>query len=253
LPAIEAPRIEIESLEDHFVQDIPIRIYNSNQTKKPCIYYIPGGAFIAGNLDTHDNIVRYLAKELGSVIVSVDYRKAPKHKFPSAINDVETVFNWIKSNSNRLNIDLNKIVLMGDSAGGNFSAVMAQKYKEDLLAQVLINPGLDLTPNGSGFESLSFFIDWYLEDLKESGHPDVSPIYADSFEGLPQTVIITCEYDTLKQDGDRYKKKLEASNVEVKCKDFEGFAHLACQWAGRSPDTAEIQDYVVAQMKRILE
>ena len=244
--------IEVSNIQDLMVEEIPIRIYNSDSTEKPCILYIPGGAFIAGDLDTHDNIARYLAEELKVVVVSLDYRKAPENKYPKGLNDSEEILIWLMNNTNKYFINKSKILLVGDSAGANFCAVLSQKHKNKIAGQVLINPVLDLTENGPAYKNLDMFVKWYLNDMTESTNVDVSPLLSDSFQGLPPTVIVTCENDPLKTDGALYKLELEQDSVTVVLKNFQDFGHLANLWAGTAEETDKIRQFVVREIKGVM-
>lgn len=243
---------EVEKVETLEVDGIPLRIYQGHWETSPTIFYVPGGAFIAGNLDTHDNICRYLAAELGAVVISVDYHKAPEHPFPAGLNDARNMLTWWLDHGEDHKADVSRLLLMGDSGGANMVATLAQEFSREITGQILINPPMDLRESSIAYEYMSMFVNWYLADIEDANKPEASPIIADSFDDLPPTLIVTCEDDPLEEDGVAYQQQLEAAGVSVELREFPGLGHLAALWAGTAPETQEIQEFVVDRAAAML-
>jgi acetyl esterase len=233
-------------VEDLFIPgpagDIPIRIYSSEHGGlRPALVYFHGGGFVFGNLDTHDALCRSLAKESGAVVISVDYRLAPEHKFPAAVDDSHAATMWVAANAERLGIDASRISVGGDSAGGNLATVVAMRCRDAggpaLAAQVLIYPVTD----SSSFETTShrefgesyfltsgamgWFTGHYLASADQKRHPEVSPLLAPNLSGLPPALVITAEFDPLRDEGEAYAQRLQQAGVPVTISRYPGMIH----------------------------
>jgi acetyl esterase len=175
--------------------DVPLRVYASESGGlRPALIYFHGGGFVFGNLDTHDAVCRALAKESGAVVISVDYRLSPEHKFPAAVEDSHAVTLWAAANAERLGIDARCIAVGGDSAGGNLATVIAMRCRDaggpTLAAQVLFYPVTDFSSFetdshgefGEGYFLTRAAMDWftghYLASADFRRHPEVSPLLA---------------------------------------------------------------------------
>ncbi len=230
---------------------IRIRIYYPNNNKhERIIYNIHGGAFVACNLDTHDNISRMLANKTASIVVALDYRKPPEYPYPATPDDILTVLNWIKNNAESLRGDKNNIVWVGDSGGGLQATTLGVKLKKEgrPRAIVLINPAEDLRHYEQS--QLALACDSYLAG-KDAGDSLVSPLVAQDFSFFPPTLVITSEYDYLKQQGLAIYTKLKAAGVKVKTVDIPKMGHLAGFWAVGHPNAdaalAETVQFILAE------
>jgi acetyl esterase len=222
--------------------EIPIRIYAiEHGGLRPALVYFHGGGFVFGNLDTHDAVCRSIAKESGAVVISVDYRLAPEHKFPAAVDDSHAATLWVAANAERLGIDASRIAVGGDSAGGNLAIVVAMRCRDAggpaLAAQVLIYPVTDV----SSFETAShrelaegYFLtrtamDWftghYLASPDQKRHPEASPLLAPNLSGLPPALVITAEFDPLRDEGEAYAERLRQAGVPVTVTRYPGMIH----------------------------
>jgi len=221
---------------------IPVRLYEPDViTRKGLTVFFHGGGYMIGNLETHDHVCRDLCSESGAPVLSVDYRLAPEHKFPAATDDCFQAACWAAENAEQLNIDTNRIVLAGDSAGGTLAAVTALRMRDDArynpCAQVLVYPVTDYhtpgTPsyieNADGYvltrAAMIRFWDEYLDNAEQSSHPYASPLRADKFEGLPRTLILTAEFDPLRDEGRMYAERLRKSGVTVTHWNHDGMIH----------------------------
>lgn len=231
---------------DHAVcaegREIPIRLYRPSLARGlPVLLYLHGGRFISGDIETHDPVCRSLAAAAECLVVAVGYRLAPEHRFPAALEDCYAVAAWLaKDGADRLAVG-------GDSAGGNLAAATALLARERggprFVSQVLIYPMLDATCNlpshveyGSGFgpgsEDMSRGYREYAPAGIDPTDPRLSPLFACDLSGLPPALVLTAEYDSLRDDGEEYARRLEAAGAEVVLKRYEGVMHGFFQMAG---------------------
>lgn len=237
---------ELNYVENKWIDNTPVRLYKDTEDPGSVIYYVPGGSFIASNLESHDNICRYLAKQLDAQVISINYRKAPEHKFPAGYSDTEKVLKWILSDI----LGEKKLFLVGDGVGANLMAGLSHKFNKEIAAQVMINPVLDLRAEAAAYQNYDMFIDWYLEKKDDALDPKASPILLQDLSDLPETLVITCSEDALKVDGEAYHQKLLDAGVSSHLKDFENFGHLTNTWSGATDETQEIRAYVVEKLQK---
>ncbi len=233
--------------------EIPVRFYwppeSAEDSNLPILVYLHGGGWTAGDLDTHDVMCRGFCRGGGVIVASVDYRLAPEHRFPAGLEDCEAALAWIAANAADFGGDASRLALGGDSAGGNFTAVLCQGTRRSgppIAYQVLIQPGVDWA-NVDDYASWAelgggdyFFgregMDWvkgqYLNDPKELSDTRVSPLLAEDLSGLPSTLIVTAGYDPLIDEGKRYAEALAAAGAEVEYKCFESTIHAFMCFAG---------------------
>ncbi|WP_067934497.1 alpha/beta hydrolase [Alicyclobacillus kakegawensis] len=225
---------------------IPIRIYTPNmQHKLPLLVYFHGGGFCIGSLESHDLICRRLANELGWKIIAVDYRLAPENPFPAGVEDCYAVTQWCSINASSLDINSSMIAVAGDSSGGNFATVVTMMARDRgtpfIYKQVLICPNTEYyqshipTKYGSYMEcgskyltterGISQFWSWYMPNVNEAHHPYVSPMEAQYLSNLPPALILTAEYDPLRDEGEAYARRLHESGVSVRSIRYEGTIH----------------------------
>jgi acetyl esterase len=212
--------------------------------------FFHGGGFVIGNLDTHDHVCRELCAGSGAAVIAIDYRLAPEHRFPAAVDDCFDAVRWIERNADPLSIDPARIVVAGDSAGGNLAAVTALRARDEggpaLRAQVLVYPVTDYhTPptrsyldNQSGYSltraAMIRFWDDYLADPRDAANPHCCPLRAPSLAGLPQTLVVTAEFDPLRDEGEAYANCLAEAGVQTTLRRYDGLIHgflrmgLAC-------------------------
>jgi acetyl esterase len=222
--------------------DVPIRIYAIEQGGvRPALIYFHGGGFVFGNLDTHDAVSRAIAKESGAIVISVDYRLAPEHKFPAAVNDSHAATAWVAANAARLGIDASRISVGGDSAGGNLATVVAMRCREAggpaLASQLLIYPVTDSSTYETGSHrefadgyflttaAMDWFTGHYLVSSEQKRHPEVSPLLAPTLRGLPPALVITAEFDPLRDEGEAYAERLRQAGVPVTVTRYPGMIH----------------------------
>ncbi|HLI06994.1 MAG TPA: alpha/beta hydrolase [Ktedonobacteraceae bacterium] len=221
--------------------EIPVRIYTPQGNGPfPALVFFHGGGWVICNLDTHDGICRSLANGAGCVVVSVDYRLAPEHKFPAAPEDCYAATQWVAQNAAELNVDASHIAIGGDSAGGNLTAVVAQMARDrggpHLVFQLLIYPATDfrmntvsIEENATGYfltkDDMIWFTNHYLNSEEDKTNPLASPLLASDLSGLPPALIITAQYDPLRDEGELYGQKLREAGVPVTISRYEGVIH----------------------------
>jgi acetyl esterase len=220
--------------------DLKLRIYRAGSSDAmPIVLFMHGGGFVLGGLQTHDEVARILTAETGCVTVAVDYRLAPEHPYPAAVDDCFTALQWTAAHAAELGGDAQRLVVLGDSAGGNLAAVMALKARDEsgpyLAAQVLIYPVVDLTapmlpaPDGEFYilnpETRAFFNAAYLREPGLAALPTVSPGLAADLAGLPPTLLITAEYDPLCSQAETFAGKLSQARVATTHTRYDGAIH----------------------------
>ncbi len=235
------PEPEIEEIVDSKAGDIPIRIYRPSADTNPCIVYFHGGGWVIGDLTTHDSVCRQLALATGFTVIAVDYRLAPEAPFPAAIDDCYASTCWVAENAAALGIDPNNIAVAGDSAGGNLSACVCLKARQEaslnLACQLLIYPVTDTaldtvsySDNAEGYlltrDSMIWFWDHYLgKDDAARNNPLAVPSKADNLAGLPPACVITAEFDPLRDEGEAYAQRLAEQGVPTRVKRYDGMIH----------------------------
>ncbi len=217
-----------------------LRIYCSGEPgDRPLLLFMHGGGFVLGDLDTHDELGRSLSAGAAAVVVSVEYRLAPENPYPAASDDCLCALRWASVNAAALGADAARIIVTGDSAGGNLAAVTALRARDEggpaLAGQVLIYPTADLSapmqpaPDGEFYilspRTRKFFNEAYLSDPAQIRLPTVSPLCADSLAGLPPVLLITAEYDPLCEQGEALASRYQASGVETTHTRYDGAIH----------------------------
>jgi acetyl esterase len=224
---------------------IPARLYVPKQLRgheglSPALVFFHGGGWVIGDLDSHDVVCRQLAVEGALIVISVDYRLAPEHKFPAAADDAITATKWIAANARELGIDASRLSVGGDSAGGNLTAVVALAARGGngpaLAGQVLIYPAVDCAmTHGSHSEPetsvllthsvIPWFRDHYLNGAADIHDWRASPARAESLAGLPPAYVLTAGADPLRDEGDEYAQRLKQAGVPVTYKHYPGQFH----------------------------
>ncbi len=221
--------------------EIPVRIYTpEGEGPFPVLVYYHGGGWVVGDLDVVDIPCRLLSNRANCVVVSVDYRMAPEYKFPAAAEDSYAAVKWVVENGSSINVDPFRVAVGGDSAGGNLAAVvslMAKDRKEISLAyQMLIYPvtnhsydTVSYQDNGEGYfltkDSMVWFWNHYLRDEDDGRNPYASPLQAEDLSGLPPALVLTAEFDPLRDEGEAYAKRLKEAGIEVQEKRYDGLIH----------------------------
>jgi acetyl esterase len=233
-------RLENISLPRRDAPDLAVRAYWPDaEGTLPGIVFFHGGGFVLSSVDGHDAFARKLAAGAGAVVVSVEYRLAPEHPFPAAADDAVAATEWVNSHARQLGIDPERIVVAGDSAGGNLAAVTCVIARDlggpPIAAQLLIYPVLDARQdsesyrrNASGYFLTSAHMAWFWQQYLADADPDnpvASPVRAADLTNLPPAIIVVGEHDVLADDGRRYASRLTAVGNQVTLLDYPGMFH----------------------------
>jgi acetyl esterase len=231
------PALPLPVVADFDAGGVPCRLY-ATRTGAPVLVYLHGGGWCYGSVETVDRFCRRVADRSGCAVVSVDYRLAPEHVFPAALDDVETVLSHLRRSGAELGLDVSRLAIGGDSAGGQLATVAARRQRDaatPLDFQILIYPALDpLTSAGSydevggyGLDRASMRLAWetFVPDPLHRLSPDVAPLAVDDLSGMPPTLLITAEYDALRDEGADYADALIAAGVPVVHTRYMGVNH----------------------------
>ena len=232
------------------------------------IVYYHGGGWVIGDIDDYDTLARTIAAQLSAAVVNVDYRLAPENRYPTAAQDAWTALQWAAEHVTEIAGQPVPLIVMGDSAGGNLSAVMAQRARESgaprIDSQVLIYPVTDCDLDNETYrdpenqalltrESMIWFWDHYAPDPASRRHPDASPLLAESLAGLPPAIVLTAEHDPLRQDGEAYADRLAEAGVPVVHRRFTGQMHGFFTMLNILPASAEAIAYIAIRLRPRLE
>ncbi len=224
---------------------VPVRLYRTDNQRDggPVIVHFHGGGWTLGALDQSDWLCSQVCLGVGAVVVSVDYRLAPTHRFPTAVLDSVAAVNWVAAHASELGVDADRLGVMGDSAGGNLAAVVSQLMRDrggpTISHQALMYPATDLrtpedfdpaNPARADWPILSSasmvgFRNHYLGPDGDANDPMASPILADDLSGLPPALVQVAEYDPLRDDGIRYARALQAAGTPVRLSEYVGMPH----------------------------
>jgi acetyl esterase len=221
--------------------DIPVRVFRpSDETDLPLVIWFHGGGFVTGDLDTHDQLGRMLADDVHAVVITPHYRLAPESKFPAAADDCMATYEWALAHADEVGADPTRIAIGGDSAGGNLTAVTALAARDRGIAppkvQVLVYPVTDcefdspsMTENAKGYfleaETMRWFWNHYARTPDDFADPRFSPLRAPDLAGVAPAVVITAEYDPLRDQGDAYARRLQEAGVPTTALPVAGVVH----------------------------
>jgi acetyl esterase len=244
--AMAGPGPKMSRAEDRTVMSadghpIPIRVLVPEQRARGVIVYLHGGGWVIGTIDEFDTLARKLAERTSCAVVLVDYRLAPEHRYPTAVDDCDAALAWTAEHLADIagHADV-PLIVAGDSAGGNLAAVLARRARDAggpaIALQVLIYPVTDADFDRPSYvdpdnqllltrEGMVWFWDHYAPDAAQRAEPDASPLKAASLERLPPAVVLTAEHDVLRDEGEAYAEALEAAGVPVNFKRHEGQTH----------------------------
>jgi acetyl esterase len=243
LPEIWGAPDEVDEVVDLLIPgpagSLRVRVYRPRSTTLlPVLVWFHGGGWVVGSLDSHDPVCRALANRAPCVVVSVDYRLAPEHPYPAAVDDAWAATEWVAQEALSLGADVSKMVVGGDSAGGNLAAVVALRARDaglPLAMQALVYPVTDFDLESESYERLATGLnltrakmEWswkaYLGDA-DGSHPDASPLRAADLAGVAPALVQTAEHDPLVSEGEAYADRLNAEGVPVTLTRYDGMIH----------------------------
>ena len=271
--AASQEREPIERVDDRHVPgpagEVPIRVYTPHAAvgeNHGVLLWFHGGGWVVGDLEYADSTCRTLAKRAGCVVVSVDYRLAPEHPAPAALDDCMAALAWTVENFELLGVDASKVAIGGDSAGGNLAALVCQRVRDefgpDIDFQLLAYPVTDLTLSQPSMEEnaegyfltkalMQWFVKHYLGELDPTD-PAVSPLYADDLSGLPPAMVITTELDPLRDEGEAYAARLREAGVATELIRYPGQIHGFMQLAAYLDDGKDALNRAGAALRAAL-
>jgi acetyl esterase len=235
--------------ENHTDGGLPLRIYRPVtpcSATPPLVLHLHGGGWALGDRDSYERVCRAYCAAAGAILVDVDYRRAPEHRYPAALDDAEAALRWVIDNAASLGGDVRRLVVTGDSAGGNLAAALCQRHPADVALQVLVYPVLTASDDallasrhalGDGRFFLRRFdikrAEYeYLADSGRNDEPGVSPLLACDLAGLPPAMIVTAGFDPLRDEGEAYADRLRTANVRVTYDCVPGTIHGFVLFAG---------------------
>lgn len=248
LTELFGPAPDVERVEDVLLDDrIPARLYANSRETLPVVMYFHGGGWVLGDLESHDALCRQLAIHSGCAVVSVDYRRAPEHPFPTPLEDCYDATAIVTQQGATLGVDASRLAVAGDSAGGNLAAAVALRSREmngpTIHSQWLLYPVIDRNFETASYRefaegfaltrrSMMWFWDQYVGADIDSPDPLAAPARASSLHGLPPAHVVTAEFDVLRDEGEAYAARLKESGVPVTRRRYDGNIHGFIQFCG---------------------
>jgi acetyl esterase len=262
-------RVENRSVESDGCK-VPVRIYWPEATAgrlMPGYVHAHGGGFVVGDLDMADTVCRTLCRDAGVIVVSVDYRLAPEHKFPAGLEDMLAVSRWVARSGAEIGVDTRRLAVGGDSAGGNLAAAaalaLAAELDGALRFQALVYPVTDLTCSQPSYKDLGTgypltearmraYIDMYLADPAQATDPRASPLLAPSVAGQPPALVILAGLDPLVDEGLAYAKRLKDAGIEAEVAEAPGHPHGFLGWTKESEASRDMLALIARRMRERL-
>jgi acetyl esterase len=263
-PAPALPRVEDVRIPGP-AGDIPARVYAPQATDapRPTVAYFHGGGWVQGDLETHHGLCARLAAHADALVVAIDYRLAPEHKFPAAVDDCLAAYRWLRTRGRDVGADTTRVAVAGDSAGGNLAAVVSQLAASVGVplptCQVLIYPAVDFSLDTDSHRELAdghviprerivWYSEQYLRGEADKVDRRASPLRAENLAGQPATMIVTAGFDPLRDEGQAYAERLRRTGVDVVDREYPGQIHAFVSLTKAIPQgiacTLEIADYL---------
>jgi len=269
---LEVPKPELARVEDFTIAardgyPIPARLYAPSSAVLPVLLYFHGGGFTVGNIRTHDTLCRVLSKKSGCAVISVDYRLAPAHKFPTASNDAWDAFQFIAKEGASLGLDPSRLAVGGDSAGGTLAAVCAILARDaglPLSLQMLIYPGTTAHQDTASHQRhvdgplltkamIDFFFAQYVNAPADRDDWRFAPLLADDVDGVAPAWIGLAECDPVVDEGIAYADKLRAAGVPVDLEIYRGVIHEFIKMGRAIPEALQAQDDAARALREALQ
>ncbi|MFI5488481.1 alpha/beta hydrolase [Micromonospora echinaurantiaca] len=256
---------EIPWIEDLTVGSTAVRarLYRPSAAARALVVFLHGGMWTIGDLESHDRACRRLALKTDTAVLSVDFRRAPEHRWPAAVDDCVDVIRWASTSAGSSAGIAGPTIVMGDSSGGNLAALSCLRLRDEggplPAAQILVYPNTDLTLShpsartkatgwGLSTDDVAWGAEQWVPDPSRRADPDVSPVFNSNLRGLPPAVVVTAEHDPLRDEGDAYAARLAAADVPVRHRCEAGMVHGFLTLDTISPAAAAAGDRVFADV-----
>ncbi|MFN3861104.1 MAG: alpha/beta hydrolase [Roseateles sp.] len=263
---LDLPRAPLARVQDLQVADRPARLYALSDAVLPVLLYLHGGGFTIGDLETHDSLCRQLALRSGAAVLALDYRLAPEHRFPAAVDDAWAALAWLHERADRLGLDGSRLAVGGDSAGGTLAAVCAIFARDrglPLKGQLLITPGTDAHAShdshrrfAEGFlldaKSIEWFFDHYIDQAQRTDWR-FAPLLADDHAELAPAAVLLAEADPLVDEGLAYADRLRAAGVPVQLELVRGVTHDFIKMGRSLPEAITAMDFCASAIREYLQ
>ena len=266
---VEPDREPVHHVEDRNIPvdggEIAVRIYRpAADTQLPIVVFFHGGGWVLCDLDSHDAMARRMANTSGCIVVATDYRLAPEHRYPTAADDCYAALQWAAANARTFGGDATRLAIFGDSAGGNLAAVVAQMARDNgtpaLRLQVLAYPVIDARCDSTSHRTIgrdymlwTEEVQWcwqqYLPTPAHGEQPYASPIRATSLAGLAPALVITPEFDPLRDEGEAYANALESAGVPTKLTRYDGMFHSFLTFTNLLPAADRAHEQIAAALR----
>jgi acetyl esterase/lipase len=248
--------------------DLPLRLYRPSADRTlPALLYFFGGGWVLGTIDTADGVARRLANSCGVMVAVPGYRLAPEHPFPAAVEDCHAALRWVAAHGAEIGADPARLAVGGDSAGGNLAAAVTLLARDDgppLAGQLLVYPNTDQLADDESMRaaddpflfnrhSVAWYRRHYLTGAQDAASPLASPLRAPSLAGLPPALVITAEYDPLRDQGEAYARRLAGAGVAVQLSRYPGMAHGFFTMAGTVDASRAALAQAAVQLRAWLE
>ena len=256
----------VDGVSDEDADGVRVRVFvpkgGSDGDPLPCVLWVHGGGWVLGTIDAYDALCRALANAAGAIVFCVDYRLAPEHRHPAPLDDCSRALEWVLRSAPEFGGDPGRVAVAGDSAGGNLAAVLARRFRSDVVFQLLVYPAVDPScstgsysscgaGNAYGLSRDQMTLCWeaYAPGDDAKRDPDAVPLLADDLAGLPPALVICAEYDPLKDEGLAYADRLRSAGVEVASRCYDGMVHGFFRWRGGVAAAHEAMEEAAAALR----
>ena len=266
LPRLKLPRIEELEMRRGDGSSFRARLYAASGAVLPTLLYLHGGGFTIGNLETHDSLCRQLAARSGCGVVAIDYRLAPEHRFPAAVDDAWAALRWLSERAGSVGLDGSRLAVGGDSAGGTLAAVCAIHARDigvGLALQVLITPGTAALQDSNSHRTFGFGylleaagIDWFFDqyiDKQDRNDWRFAPLEVEDVDGVAPALVVLAECDPLVDEGIAYADKLRAAGIAVQLELYRGVTHDFIKMGRAIPEASQAQAAIAQALKKAFD
>jgi len=263
------PVDEVHSVEDMDADGVRVRVYKPTASTDPqrALVYFHGGGYVVGSLDTHDGIARAFSRRAECIVVSVDYRLAPEHRYPAALEDSWTATKWVIANAETLGIDPDRIGVGGDSVGGALATIVARKGRDagtPFAVQLLIYPATTCRQDAPSYsmyafgygltrDAMAWYWRQYIGDHDGSTDSDISPAALQDLRRMPRTIVITAEADILRDEGESYAQRTFLAGVDTEGYCYDGMIHGFLRMAGVVDRSNQALSEIAESLKPFLD